>query len=194
MKHLLTYLFLILFITSCTNQEEGTLNRIESRSINEYTCTYFRNVQTYEFTTGEVTVYGELHCSERTTYNIIFSYTGNTGSSYYGYIGDMQITPSNGSSFRNLTVTLEPGIHKCMLAILFSGANQQANARYYIQSTDGIFDINNKEDYGDIIAEGISTLEIVGSGEPEHWNCRKCNFINSIAVDECVSCGESKEN
>lgn len=191
-KRLLLPLFSILSLFSC-NQEEIINNdaNLESRAANS-AYSYFLNVESYTSVSGEVTTIGEIHCTQAGTYNIIFAFNGDAGSSYWGYIGSNSVYPSNGSTFRTMNVTLQPGIHKCSISVLFSDVNQQAEARFYIQGINGS-PSGNYDGYGDLIAQGFSKLWYKWpQSEPFHWICNECGFTNGSA-DNCVSCGNAKD-
>lgn len=180
-------LFCILSLFSC-NQEEIINNdaNLESRAANS-DYSYFLNTETYISPSGETSTIGEIHCTKAGTYNILFAFNGSEGSSYFGYVGNTQVYPSNGSNFRTLNITLQPGIHKCSMVVLFSGVSQQAEARFYIQGINGISS-GNYEGAGDLTAQGYSLLTDPVETIPMHWICPECGLLNGSALN-CLNCG-----
>lgn len=185
-------LFCILSLFSC-NQEEIINNdaNLESRSVNS-AYSYFLNVESYTSdTTGEATIVGEIHCTQAGTYSILFAFNGDTGSSYWANIGSNLIYPSNGSTFRTMNITLQPGIHKCSVSTLFTDVNQHAEARLYIQGINGS-SAGDYEGFGDLTVQSSSKLwHGWPQSVPVHWTCSKCRATNG-APDFCVFCGNKK--
>lgn len=187
-------LFLLFILALCGCNQEEIINSevtLESRSVNS-AYSYFLNVESYTADNGEVTTSGEIHCTQAGTYNILFAFNGDTGSSYYGFIGSNPITPTNGSAFRTMNLTLQPGIHKCSVMVLFTDVNQQADARIYIQGINGSSP-GDYDGYGDLTAQGVSQYWYNWpQSEPYHWICSECGTTNGSA-ETCVSCGHEKE-
>lgn len=192
MKNSRYLLILFLFLTLCNcSQDNSIYDEAKDSSITSRSTTsdysYFLNTETYISSSGETSTIGEIHCTKAGTYNILFAFNGSEGSSYFGYIGNTQVYPSNGSNFRTLNITLQPGIHKCSMVVLFSGVSQQAEARFYIQGINGISS-GNYEGAGDLTAQGHSLLTDPVETIPMHWKCPKCGLLNGSVLN-CLECG-----
>lgn len=183
----------LLLLASCQQSdllEDIDVVNVSFRATKE--TSYFKNVERYIEDSGEVYIGGEIHCTEEAEYSFIFAFQGNAGASYEAWIGSNHIYPSNGSSFREITMKFKPGIHTCSLQIYFTGPNQQADARIIIKKINGTASTAG-EGSGDLVAHGESKLAETGGGESMHWTCPYCHFtLNGTGSDICISCGKEK--
>lgn len=89
---------------------------------------------------------GQIYCSEDSEYTFTFGYNGS--EDYEVVIGDTVLTPSNGSSFRQFTLTLKAGYTDCSITLT---GTSYAYARLVIDAING--DTNAGTDgYIDLVA------------------------------------------
>lgn len=197
MRHIIKFYFIVsclLLLSGCQQSdlmEEVTNASISSRAVQ--TVSYFKNVERYENDlSGEVYIKGEIHCTEEAEYTFIFSFQGSVGTGYDAQIGYNHIYPSNGSSFREITMKLKPGIHQCCVQIYFTGRNQQADARLVIRKINGTTSFV-AEGSGDLVAQGISKMSTLDGSVPAHWTCPSCYCsLNGVGSTTCLSCGKDR--
>lgn len=187
---LFSLLCLLLISVSC--EKSVTLDdvsdmRIAPRSVNN-DYSFFKDVEGI----GTSHLSGYLYCSKPSTYTIMFSYSGDAGVIYEAGIGDnIRVYPTNGESLRTITVTLQPGKHRCFVDLSFQQGGLCGTALFNIRAVNGDL-LAGTEGYGDLVASGCSEMQGSGGSQAVHWVCSKCNMINSNAISNCLSCGSSK--
>ena len=75
---------------------------------------------------------GQIYCSEDCTYTFTFGYNGS--EDYRVVIGDTVLTPNNGDSLRQFTITLKAGYTNCSVSVIGSSS---AYARLVIEAING---------------------------------------------------------
>ena len=117
----------------------------------------FVNVERYTEASGNSTITGEIHSTKKTTCTMTFAYRGSEGAIYEAYVCAPYyiLRPNNGPDRRTIDVVLEPGVNKFSVAVLFSGANQSADARLVINYANGLKS-DAKTGYVDLAVSGRS--------------------------------------
>lgn len=164
-----------------------TENTLTTRSSNAM-YNGFSNVKTLEEPKGDMTMTGDIVCSEPTEYTFRFAFDGSSGTAYEAGIGtQIRLYPYNGSTMRTITVTLPAGTNKCFVKTIFTGSNQQAYARLVIEEVNGSKSIP-VNGYEDLTVQGVSKIQDIGGSEPFHTKCPSCGALLGND-DTCPFCG-----